>query len=71
MSKDTDPALTCVSLKPRCNMTRETALEVAARVWCDQEMETYTMDVEAAKEIAEIIFFAVTKQDRVKNKESR
>ena len=29
--------------------------EIAARVWCDQEMRNYVMDVAAAEEIATII----------------
>lgn len=33
----------------------QTALEIAARVWCDQEMGSVAMDVSAAEEIAKII----------------
>ena len=35
--------------------TDRTAREIAARVWCDQEMGSVAMDVEAAEEIAKII----------------
>jgi len=31
------------------------ALEIAARVWCDKEMESVVMDAEAATEIARIL----------------
>jgi hypothetical protein len=31
------------------------ALEIAARIWCDQDMKTVVMDVNAAIQIAKII----------------
>lgn len=33
----------------------QTSIEIAARVWCDQEMQHVTMDTEAAMKIATII----------------
>lgn len=46
----------------KCNGTGQTddpiaikALEIAARIWCDQEMRQYAMDVDIATEIANSI----------------
>lgn len=52
-------------------MTKNDALEIAARVWCDQSMKGYVLDVGAVEEIAEIILFTVTKQDRLRDKEKQ
>ena len=43
--------------------TRDWALQIAARVWQDQEFETVTMDEEAAKEIAWIILRVQQRQE--------
>lgn len=41
--------------KRRKGKTMKTAREIAARVWCDQEMRNTAMDVDAAEQIAIII----------------
>jgi hypothetical protein len=41
--------------KRRKGKAMKTAREIAARVWCDQEMQNVAMDVDAAEEIAVII----------------
>lgn len=38
------------------------AVEIAARIWCDKEMENVVMDVDAAMEIAAIIDRVLKKQ---------
>lgn len=38
-------------------MEMETCLQVAARIWCDKEFRHITMDPQAAKDIAKILFF--------------
>jgi len=37
-------------------VTKDTSLEIAARIWCDQEMRFRTMEPKLAEEIAQLIF---------------
>jgi hypothetical protein len=41
---------------------RTRAIEIAARIWCDQEMSHLTMDEKAAMEIASIIERVISDQ---------
>jgi hypothetical protein len=38
------------------------AREVAARIWCDQEMSSVVMDVELAEEIAQLLVSRLTQR---------
>jgi len=40
------------------DLTREQAIGVAARIWCDQDMETQIMDSELAEQIAGLLYDA-------------
>jgi len=40
------------------------AREVAARIWCDQEVSAIEMDVELAEEIAQLLASRLTKRAR-------
>ncbi len=42
---------------------RKRAMEVAARVWCDQDMGDIIMDTDAATEIASIVERVISNQD--------
>jgi hypothetical protein len=37
-------------------MNRQTALQIAARIWCDEAMSHVEVDAKAAEQIADILF---------------
>ena len=43
-------------------MTREQALAVAARIWCDQDKKDQTLEAEAASKIADILMEYVSRK---------
>lgn len=44
-------------------LTMTTCREIAARIWCDPAFKHVAMDVEAAEEIAELLFDVADEQE--------
>lgn len=45
-------------------MTKETALEVAARIWCDKDYEDVVMNAELAEKIADLLLEEANNQGK-------
>jgi len=51
-------------------MNKETALQIAARIWCDPDYEHVTMNPDLCEHIAHLLMTESNKQETIKNMEN-